>query len=70
MVIGLDKVFIGHSDLLDRRWVVCAPDLESAVGRIMSFCKTRLLELEAQNPNKDLDVDLKLREVKDDVMEL
>lgn len=70
MVIGLDKVFIGHSDLLGKRWVVCAPNLEGAVGRIISFCKARLVELEAQNPDKALDMDLKLQEVEDDVMEL
>lgn len=70
MVIGLDKVFIGYSDLLNKRWVVCAPNLEGAVGKIMSFCKTLLLELEAQSPEKDLDLDLKLQEVEYSIMEL
>ena len=64
------KVFLGESVALKRRWVVQAHNLEDATGRVVSFCKALLSELETKHPDQDVNIDLKFIELEDNVVEL
>jgi len=64
------KVFVGASEVLDKRWVIKARDVEDATGKVISLCRSQLVELEESSPNQDIDVDLSFTEVTDYIMEI
>ena len=64
------KVFIGHSKALDKRWVVKASNIEDATGKVVSFCKIELSELENEFPGRDIDVDISFTEMVKSITEI
>lgn len=66
----LSNTFIGESKTLDKRWVIRAKDVEDATGKVISFCKEKLADLEKNSPNEDIDVDLSFRILDSDVTEI
>jgi len=64
------KFYIGHSTALGKSWVVKAINIANATGKVMSFCKVILTELEKQSSDQNINMDLSFQEVKEDVVEL
>lgn len=66
----LFSVFIGHSELLGRRWVVRARDIEDATGKVVSHCRGDLERLEQLSKDGNVAFDLRFVEASRDVVEL
>lgn len=65
-----ERIYIVHSDTLDKKWVVVASSVDTAANKVIVVCKDLFIKLEADNPNEDIGVDLKVQELEEDVMEL
>ena len=66
----VNKIFHAYSEQLNKCWVVRAKSIEDATGKVVSFCKPLFAKLEVENEGKDIDVDLKFKELTDDVTEI
>ena len=54
----LFNTFLGESKALNKRWVVHAKDVEDATGKVVSFCKDLLTDLERKSLDKNIDIDI------------
>ncbi len=66
----LFRFYIGTSNLLAKRWVIRAKNVEDATGKLVSFCKADLWRLEQLSEDGNVELDLRFVEMDADVMEL
>jgi hypothetical protein len=58
------KKYRVHSEILDEHWEVDAYSVKGAIIETLSLLKRQLVELERQ-AGKDIDIDLKVSEIKE-----
>jgi len=72
--MGLERhifcVYIGSSELLNKRWVVRAKDVDDATGKVVSSCSAELSRLEQLSEDGNVNLDLSFTEMIDNVLEL
>lgn len=66
----LYNTYLCTSNKLGKKWVVRAPSVEDATGKVLSFCRKELQILESLSPNSDIDVDLSFLDLEEDVVEI